>query len=75
MSDAVIVGLMTLIGTLAGTFGGILTSAKLTNYRLQQLENKVEKHNNFAERVPVVEEQVKSINHRIKDLEEFHKPN
>lgn len=39
MSDAVIVGLMALIGTLAGTFGGILTSAKMTNYRLQQLES------------------------------------
>ncbi len=75
MSDAVVVGLMTLIGTLAGTFGGILTSAKLTNYRLQQLENKVEKHNNFAERIPIVEEKVKVINHRIDDLENFHKPN
>ncbi len=75
MSDAVIVGLMTLIGTLSGTFGGILTSAKMTNYRLEQLENKVEKHNNFAERIPIIDEKVKVINHRIDDLEQFHKPN
>ncbi len=73
MSDAVIVGLMTLIGTLVGTFGGILTSAKMTNYRLQQLEERVGEHNNFAKRMPVVEEKLKVIGHRIDDLEDFHK--
>ena len=73
MSDVVIVGILSLIGTLGGTFGGILTSAKLTNYRIQQLEKKVEKHNNFAERIPVLEEKIKVEEHRIKDLEEYHK--
>ena len=52
-----------------GTFGGILTSNKLINYRLKQLEDEVRQHNNFARRMPVVEEQIKVINHRIEDLE------
>lgn len=73
MSDVVIVGILSLIGTLGGTFGGILTSAKLTNYRIQQLEKKVEEHNGFARRIPVLEEKIKVEEHRIKDLEEYHK--
>ena len=74
MNDVVIVGLLSLFGTVIGTFGGIVTSAKLTNYRIQQLEKKVEKHNNFAERIPVLEEKVKVEEHRIEDLEElYHK--
>jgi hypothetical protein len=73
MTDAIVVALLSLAGTLVGSFGGILTSAKLTNYRLQQLEKKVEKHNNFAERIPVLEEKIKVEEHRIEDLEAFHK--
>lgn len=69
MSETVVVAILSLFGTLAGTFGGILTSSKLTAYRIEQLEKKVDKHNNFAERIPVVEEQIKVINHRIEDLE------
>lgn len=69
MSETVFVAVLTLVGTLVGTFGGILTSSKLTAYRIEQLEKKVDKHNNFAERIPVVEEQIKVINHRIEDLE------
>jgi hypothetical protein len=69
MNDVVIVAIISLTGTLGGTFGGILTASKLTNYRIEQLERKVDKHNNFAERMPVVEEQIKVINHRIEDLE------
>lgn len=69
MTESVIVGILSLIGTLAGTFGGILTANKLTNYRIQELEKKVDKHNNFAGRIPVIEEQIKVINHRIDDLE------
>ncbi|MBP1758535.1 MAG: hypothetical protein H6Q61_784 [Firmicutes bacterium] len=60
---------MSLVGTLAGTFGGIMVSSKLTNYRIEQLEKKVDRHNYFAERMPVVEEQIKVINHRIDDLD------
>lgn len=79
MNDVVIVAIISLIGTLGGTFGGILTSSKLTNYRIEQLEKKVEKHNNVVERVYVLErdkavfeEEIKVINHRIEDLEAYH---
>lgn len=80
MSEAVIVAVLALIGTLGGTFGGILTANKLTNYRIEQLEQKVEKHNRVVERVyilekneAVIEEEIKVANHRIDDLEQFHK--
>ena len=69
MNDTVIVAIVSLFGTLAGTFGGILTSSKLTNFRIEQLEKKVDKHNNFAERIPVIEQSIKVENHRIEDLE------
>lgn len=61
----VIVGVLSLMGTALGSWGGL----KLMSYRIEQLEKKVDKHNNFAERIPVVEEQIKVINHRIDDLE------
>lgn len=80
MPDVVIVALISLAGTLIGSLGGILTASKLTTYRIQQLEKKVEKHNNVIERVynlekdeAVIKEEIKVANHRIDDLEEFHK--
>ena len=73
MSNDIIVAVLSLIGTLGGSLGGILVSSKLTAYRLQQLESKVAEHNNFARRMPVVEEQIKVINHRIEDLEQEEK--
>lgn len=69
MSTEIIVALISLIGTLGGSFGGILVSSKMTNYRLQQLESRVAEHNNFARKIPVIDEQIKVINHRIEDLE------
>lgn len=69
MNAEIIIALISLVGTLGGSLGGILVSSKLTNYRIEQLENKVDKHNKFAERMPVVEEQIKVINHRIEDIE------
>ena len=69
MDTNVIVAMISLIGTLGGSLGGILVSSKLTNYRLQQLENRVAEHNHFAQRLPVIEEQIKVINHRLEDLE------
>ena len=69
MSETIITALIALCGTAIGTFGGILTSSKLTNYRIEQLEKKVDKHNGFGERIPVIEEQIKVINHRVTDLE------
>ena len=68
--ENIIVAIISLIGTFIGAFGGIVTSAKLTTYRISQLEKKVDKHNNFAERIPVVEEKIKVINHRLDDLED-----
>lgn len=68
----VIVALISLCGTALGAFGGIVTSAKLTTYRLSQLEKKVDKHNNFAERILIVEEKIRVINHRLDDLEHNH---
>lgn len=62
----IIVAGMALAGTAIGSFSGF----KLISYRVEQLERKVDKHNNFAQRMPVVEEQIKVINHRIDDLEQ-----
>ena len=69
MDSNVIIALISLFGSLIGTLGGIMVSSKLTAYRIEQLEKKVDKHNHFAERLPVLEEQIKVINHRIDDLE------
>lgn len=69
MNNEIVVGLLAFAGTLIGTFGGILTSSKLTNYRIEQLEKKVEKHNNFAENIPVLETRIKVCEHRLDDLE------
>ena len=76
MGDTIAVALISFAGTLIGTFGGIITSNKLTNYRIAQLEKKVEKHNSVIERVyqlekgeAVIEEEIKVANHRIADLE------
>lgn len=65
MWGTIIVAVLSLIGTLIGSYSGF----KLTEYRVQQLENRVAEHNNFARRLPVVEEQIKVINHRLTDLE------
>jgi len=69
VTESIIVAILSMIGTLGGTLGGILTANKLTNFRIQELEKKVDKHNNFAGRIPVIEEQIKVANHRIDDLE------
>lgn len=82
MSESVIVALLALLGTLGGTFGGILTANKMTNYRIEQLEKKVEKHNKVVERVYILEkneavmdEELKVANHRIEDLEKIMQHN
>jgi hypothetical protein len=80
MSETVLVALMSLFGTLMGSLFGILTANKLTIYRIEQLEKKVEKHNCVIERVynlekheAIIDEEIEVVNHRIKDLEGFHK--
>lgn len=76
MSDTVFVAVLSLIGTLGGSLLGILAANKLTNYRIEQLEKKVQAHNNFDTRLhkldtdmEIVHEQIKVVNHRIDDLE------
>lgn len=76
MNTEIITALIALVGTLSGSFGGIMISSKLSNYRIEQLEKKVEKHNSLIERVcrleqhdAVFDEEIKVANHRIKDLE------
>ncbi len=65
MNSEIVIAIFSFAGTLIGSFGGM----KLMSYRIEQLEKKVEKHNNFAARMPVLEEQMKVANHRIDDLE------
>lgn len=68
--SALVTGLLTLAGVLiANNKNQAVTEAKI-----EELTREVREHNNFARRMPVVEEQVKVINHRIDDLEELHKP-
>lgn len=76
MSETIIVALLSLAGTLMGSLFGILAANKLVVYRIEQLEKKVEKHNNVLERVyalekdeAVIKEEIKVANHRIDDLE------
>lgn len=70
IDSTVIVGVFSFAASVIGTFGGILVSSKLTNYRLEQLENKVNKHNCLIERMYKVEDSVKSAHHRIDELRE-----
>lgn len=72
MSESVIVALLALLGTLVGSFGGILTANKLTNYRLEQLEAKVEKHNKVIERVYNLEKNEAVIEEEIEHLKKYH---
>lgn len=69
MEPEIVVALLSLVGTLGGSFLGVLASNKLINYRIQQLEKKVEKHNNLVERMVLVETEVKSVQHRLDSLE------
>lgn len=78
MPAEVITAALSLVGTLVGTLGGIALSSNLTNYRIEQLEKKVEKHNNLITRTykleqefAVMDEKVKVANHRIDDLEDL----
>jgi len=70
MPTEIMVALIGLAGSGIGTFAGIVASSKLTNYRIGQLEKKVDKHNTVIERTFRLEEQMKVANHRIADLEE-----
>ena len=86
MSEAIVVAIITGGMSLAGVIVTSLVTARksenaikiaqaVTDTKIQELTREVREHNNFAKRMPVVEEQIKVINHRIDDLEAFHKPN
>ena len=68
MTDVVIVGLLSLGGTLLGTFGGIITASRLTNWRIQELEKKVDKHNSLIERTYKLEGKMCEVEHDIADM-------
>ncbi len=74
MSEAIIVAILGFAGTLLGSLFGVLTAQKLTQYRLAQLEEKVNKHNNLIERTFKLEGQMEECRHDIKDLKAYHKP-
>ena len=65
----IIIALLSLAGTLVGSLAGVLAANRLTTYRIQQLEKKVEKRNSIVERTYLLEEEMKVANHRIADLE------
>lgn len=75
MSEAIIVAAISLFGTLLGTFGGIMASNRLVVYRIEQLEKKVEKHNNLVERVFRLEDNDKLLEQRIESIEGSVKQN
>ena len=68
MSETVIVALIGLAGSGLGAFAGVMASAKLTNFRLKQLEDKVNKHNNMVERTYALEGRMTEAEHDIRDL-------
>jgi len=69
MTDAVTVALISLAGTLAGSFSGVIVSNRLTNYRLEQLEKKVDRHNQLIERMYAAEKALALHEERIGALE------
>ena len=85
MSEAIVVALisggLSLLGVIASNIAStrknestIRTAQAVTDTKLEELTREVHEHNNFARRMPVVEEQIKVINHRISDLERYHRP-
>lgn len=72
--EAIIVALASGGITLVGVLIANSKTQAVMDTKLEELTREVREHNNFAKRMPVVEEQIKVINHRISDLEEFHKP-
>lgn len=70
---SLISGLLALLGSAVGVFSGIKTCQKVTEVKLEELTREVREHNNFAKRMPVLEERIRVVNHRIEDLEKNKK--
>lgn len=73
----IIVAILTLFGVIVTNIGSnrkiehsLETSQAVTDCKIEELTREVREHNNFARRMPVIEEQIKVINHRLKDLED-----
>lgn len=66
MDNSIIVALISLLGSLGGTFGGILVSSKLTTYRIEQLEKKVEQYNNVKDRTCELEKRAETMEEKLK---------
>ncbi len=80
METGYLTQLISVLGSAVGTFAGIMVNSRLVNFRIEQLEKKVDKHNKVIDRVyelekrdAVVEEEIKVANHRISDLELYHR--
>ena len=73
VTETVIVAVLSLVGTLVGSLSGVMAANKLTNYRIQQLEKKVEKHNKVIERVYNIEKHEAVIDEEIEQLKNYHK--
>lgn len=71
MNEAILVAVLSLCGTLIGSIAGILTANKLTNYRIEQLEKKVEKHNGVIERTFRLEGRMDEAEHDVRDLKSW----
>ncbi len=71
MTSEIVVAAIAFCGTLCGTFGGIITANRLTNFRIEQLEKRVEQHNSVVERTYILEEKMKAANRRLENLEAF----
>ena len=69
MTQEIIIAVLSLLGTIIGSLTGVLAANRLTNYRIQELEKKVDKHNTVIERTYRLEEMMKVANHRLNDLE------
>ena len=74
MTESIVAALITGALTLLGVIISNNRRQAVTDTKVEELTREVREHNNFAKRVPVVEEQIKVINHRISDLEDFHRP-
>lgn len=74
MDSTIIVAVIGALASLAGGLIGAYTTSNLVQYRLTQLEEKVNKHNNVIERMAVAEGNITELQHEMRDLKEYHKP-
>lgn len=74
MNEVIIVAVIGCLGSVAGSLLGVIASSNLTQYRLKQLEEKVEKHNCVIERMFEAEGNITELQHEVTDLKKYHLP-